>query len=242
MLSSAPAAHLVYRQVVAQLHDGEVVEPVRRGFGRQVARGGLTLELGARGLTALRLGGYIELARELDVRLLRFVIDQDAYRPSSAAVIALVRRAVPALERAGLTLALENHDRFPAAVLRSMVDEVASPRVGVCLDTANSLGAGEGLAEVTRLLAPVTVNVHVKDVAIERLPHQMGFSIEGRPLGRGCLPIAATIAAVRAAGRCHSVILEAWTPRGATLAATLRREAAWARRSLAALPNVIASS
>jgi len=28
-------------------------------------------------------------------------------------------------------------------VLRELVDRVASPRVGICLDTANSLGAGE---------------------------------------------------------------------------------------------------
>lgn len=197
------------------------------------------LELGARGLTRSHLSTYIDLSRTLNCRLLRFVIDTKSHRPAASTVVALLKDAVPELRAAGVTLALENHDRFPAIVLRDVVEAVGSASVGICLDTANSFGAGEGLAEVTRVLAPVTVNLHLKDVTIERVPHQMGFTIAGCPLGRGVLPLASTIEAVRAAGRCRSAILEGWTPRAATLAMTVRREASWARQSLAVLPGLV---
>jgi 3-oxoisoapionate decarboxylase len=107
--------------------------------------------------------------------------------------------------------------------------------VGICLDTANSFGAGEGLDQVAGVLAPVTVNLHVKDVAISRLPHQMGFTIEGRPLGRGQLPIRRAIDLVRAERRCRSVVLEAWVPPVANMAETVRRELAWAEESIVTL-------
>ena len=102
-------------------------------------------------------------------------------------LIALLRNAGPALAAANVTLALENHDRFPAATLRGIIESAAIPHAGICLDTANSLGAGEGLSAVTETLAPLTVNLHVKDVRISRLPHMMGFVVEGRPLGAGQL-------------------------------------------------------
>lgn len=172
----------------------------------------LTIEVGARGLTEAHLAAHLPICRLTQARLLRFVVDLPGYEPEPSDIIALLRNAASALEDASVTLALENHDRFTAARLRHIVDEVASRRVGVCLDTANSLGAGEGLEHVTSLLAPVTVNLHVKDVSIRRLPHQMGFVVEGRPLGEGQLPIAETLARVRDEGRCGSVILEGWTP------------------------------
>lgn len=196
------------------------------------ADAGVALELGARGLTDAHLERYLRLCAVCECRLLRFVVDQQGYAPPVRDLRALLRNVAPALEAAGVTLAIENHDRFPARVLRTLVDELASPRLGICLDTANSLGAGEGLEYVTDLLAPVTVNLHVKDVAISRLPHQMGFLIEGRPLGEGMLPIQKAIDRVSICGRCESVILEAWTPPGGDLEATIRAEASSAGRSI----------
>ena len=170
-------------------------------FTREAHAAGISIELGARGLTEAHLAEYLRLCGQCGARLLRFVADAHPYEPSPEDLTAVVRNAVPALAAAGVTLALENHDRFPAAVLRRIVDAAGTPHAGVCLDTANSLGAGEGLAAVTDILAPLAVNLHVKDVRISRLPHMMGFVVEGRPLGQGQLPIAETIARVRRAGR-----------------------------------------
>ena len=195
----------------------------------------IDIELGARGLTETHLERYVAICRQAGTRLLRFVIDGPDYEPPIRDVRALVREAAPALEAAGVTLAVENHDRFPARVLRALVDDVGSPSVGICLDTANSLGAGEGLEYVTELLGPVTVNLHVKDVAITRLPHQMGFIVEGRALGEGMLAIPRTIERVAAGARCESVILEGWNSPAAELPDTLRMEAARAEQSVRTL-------
>ncbi len=200
----------------------------------------LTIEVGARGLTDAHLATYLPICRIAGARLLRFVVDANGYEPSPDAVVSLLRNALRPLDDAGVTLALENHDRFKAATLRRIVDDVGSRRVGICLDTANSLGAGEGLEHVTSLLAPVTVNLHVKDVLIARLPSQMGFVVEGRPLGRGQLPLFGTLARVFAEGRCESAILENWTPPQARRRTTCEVERASAELGLQQLRAWIA--
>ncbi len=191
---------------------------------------GLRLEIGARGLTTGRLAEYAALARRLSARLIRFVIDDADYQPQPETVIRILREAEP--ELAGLTLGLENHDRFPVAVLRKVVDAVDSERVGICLDTANSLGAGEGIGHVVATLAPVTVNLHIKDFAVARLPHQMGFTVTGRPAGQGLLDIRGLLSQLIPYPRCATAILELWTPPEESLAATIAKEDRWAAESL----------
>jgi 3-oxoisoapionate decarboxylase len=213
----------------------------RESLVLEARRQGIQLEVGARGFTETHLATYVDLCREVGATLLRFVIDLDGYAPAVSDVMAIARNAVPELRAANVVLALENHDRFTAATLRAVIDGVGSQQVGICLDSANSLGAGEGLAAVTALLADVTVNMHLKDVAITRLPHQMGFVVEGRPLGCGTLPLADAVARVRAAGRCRTVILESWTPPGASVEDTISSEVASAEISLSALRKLVES-
>ncbi len=205
----------------------------------EAGRARVAIELGARGLTDEHLARYVDLCRRCGARLLRFVADSDAYEPAPNQLIDILRNGSPALSAAGVTVALENHDRFPAKSLRHIIEAVASPYVGICLDTANSLGAGEGLREILDTLAPLTVNMHVKDVRIARLPHMMGFTVEGRSLGEGQLPIAEAIAGVRRHSRCGSVILEAWTPPAPTIAETIERERTSAESSIERLKGIL---
>ena len=142
---------------------------------------GIELEIGARGLTEAHLAAYIALARTLDSPLLRFVIDHHGYEPDAATVVAIVRAARPLLDEAQLTLGIENHDRFPVKVLRRMIEEIGSDRVGICLDTVNSISAGEGLAQVLDQLGPLTVNLHVKDFMISRISSAMGYQAYRAP-------------------------------------------------------------
>lgn len=211
-------------------------EPARLAALRHAAEAArITLEIGARGLTAAHLARYVALAHELGATLLRFVIDGPGYEPVNDEIVAVTRAAVPLLAASNVTLGIENHDRFPARTLRALIERIGSERVGICLDTANSLGAGEGIGYVLDQLAEHTVNLHVKDFAITRVPYAMGFTVSGRPAGQGMLDVPALRDALAARGPCRTAVLETWTPPEATLATTLATERRWAEESIAYL-------
>jgi 3-oxoisoapionate decarboxylase len=201
---------------------------------------GLTLEVGTRGIEGDHLPHYAEIARTLSSALLRVVIDTERHRPTPDEVVATVRRALPALERTGVTLAVENHDRFPVATLAALVREIGSERVGICLDTVNSLGSLEGPDAVLEALGPYVVNFHVKDARIERLSHNMGFLVSGTPAGQGMLDLPGMLRRLSELGRAPNVILESWPPPEGDLEATIRKEAAWAEASMPYLRSVLA--
>jgi sugar phosphate isomerase/epimerase len=195
----------------------------------RAARENIALETGARGLTARHLQRYLEISRRLNAKLLRFVADDGEYHPSAEEIIAILRAAAPQL--GPVQIGLENHDRFAASALRHIVETIGSENVGICLDTANSLGAGEGLSEVLAHLAPHTLNLHIKDFAIERVPYLMGFTVEGRAAGEGMMNLPNVLAQLDAA-RCQTAVLELWTPPETALSDTLAKERQWAKRSL----------
>jgi 3-oxoisoapionate decarboxylase len=60
----------------------------------------------------------------------------------------------------------------------------------------------------------------------------MGFTVSGRALGRGMLPIEVTLSAAEQSGRCASAIIEVWTPPEPEIGATLAKEARWAEESV----------
>ena len=56
----------------------------------------------------------------------------------------MLRDCAP-VARCGLCLASKTTTAFRLATLREIIEAVGSDRIGVCLDTANSFGAGEGI-------------------------------------------------------------------------------------------------
>ena len=201
-------------------------------FFQETVNQNLRLEIGAKGLRPAHVQRYIQLAGRLKSPLLRFVIDDTAYQPKPAEVTAIIREVLPELAQRNLTLGIENHDRFKATELAGIMEAVGNERVGICLDCANSLGANEGLAWVTEVLAPFTVNFHVKDFAIERLSHKMGFLVTGRPAGQGLLNLPWMLEQLARYDRCQSAILELWTVPEADPVETVKKEARWAEESI----------
>lgn len=191
---------------------------------------GVRMEVGARRLTPERVAQYVAIARKLDAKLLRFVIDDADYHPAPAEVTAILRECAPLLN--GVSLGIENHDRFAAAVLRDMIERAGDEHIGVCLDTANSLGAGEGIDVVAQTLAPLVLNLHVKDFHITRVPHLMGFTVTGRPAGSGFLDLPQLLKQLAPARRCETAILELWTRPEPQIEATIAKEAEWAKQSV----------
>lgn len=203
-----------------------------RGLRALAERHDLYLEVGMRGLRPETVRTHLRVARQLGATLLRAVIDEGTYQPGLDEVGGLLRDLAGELEAGGVTLGLENHDRLRAAELRALVEAAPGRRVGVCLDTANSLGAGEGLGEVLRELGPLTVNLHVKDFSVRRLHHGLGFIVEGAPAGGGLVCWQEVLRALPAGVTCA---LELWTPEQPSLAESAALEREWLERSAAYL-------
>jgi 3-oxoisoapionate decarboxylase len=199
----------------------------------------IDVEVGTCGIDPANLASHLRLAQFFKSPIVRVVVDTADRRPTPDEVVATLRGVLPAFERAGVCLALENHDRFRSATLAEILDRLDSPCVGICLDTANSLGCLEGVETVLDVLGARTVNLHIKDFEIFRPRHQKGFIVEGRPAGGGQLDIPRLLARLRALGRDPNAILELWPPPEADVAATAAKEEDWAAMSVRYLRQLI---
>ncbi|MCU0392452.1 MAG: sugar phosphate isomerase/epimerase [Thermoflexibacter sp.] len=205
---------------------------------KQLADNQIRIEVGARRMTAEHLMTYIEIARFLNASLLRFVIDGENYEPDSEEIISIIRRILPLLTQYQITLGIENHDRLRAKELASIVKKIDSDKVGICLDCVNSMGAGEGLEYVAEILAPYTVNLHIKDFIVRRLPHKMGFTVEGVPAGKGMIQLDFLLEKIKAFQRCKSAILEQWVVPDKDIDSTVKKEKIWAEESIQYLQTI----
>ena len=184
----------------------------------------LEIELGTRGIQAEHLRCQLQLATRFGARLLRVVTDTRTHRPLPGEVVAALAPLATEFERAGVTLAIENHDRFKAATLREIVTRIGSRHVGICFDTANSFGCLEGPEQVLETLGRHIVNFHLKDICVCRPPHHKGFIMEGRPAGQGQLDVPDLLKRLERFGVHPNVILELWPPPQASVSAAIEVE------------------
>jgi sugar phosphate isomerase/epimerase len=216
------------------LNDRELVQLKNKAHELKIK-----LQPGARRLTVENILTYISIANAIDANFIRIIIDDEDYQPTEDKVVEIIKDLLPHLKEANLILAIENHDRFQAQTLKYIVEQTDDQWIGICLDTANSLGAGEGLKEVVSILAPYTVNVHIKDFSICRLDHKMGFKINGCIAGTGMLDIPLLINEVRNYGRCDTATLEIWSDPEQTIEETILKEQVWVEKSIEYLKTVI---
>jgi sugar phosphate isomerase/epimerase len=240
LVKKANAAGLRCVQVADNLPLEDLSSEERRALAALAESRRVAIEVGARRMTPEHLGRLIDVAAFFGSHTLRFVIDGPGYEPSVDDLVAVVREALPRLREAGVRLAVENNDRLVAEELREVVKRTDEEQVGVCLDAVNSMGAGEAVREVVPVLAPHTLNLHVKDFTVRRISHLMGYVVEGTPAGQGMLDIPWLLGEVRAHGRCASAILELWTPPESDPAKTIAKEARWAEESLRYLKALFA--
>ena len=234
LLEKAVAANVVVVQIADNLplHDLPERELDRL---REAARSkGLTLEVGTRGLDPEHLGLYILIARRIGARVLRTVLSGSLCGPDQmAAAEKGIRQVLPALEREGVTLAFENNEAFSAPEFAGLMRRMGCPNVGICLDTANSLGRPETLETVVEHLAEHTVMLHAKDYDIQRIDTRMGFSIVGRAAGEGRVDFAWVLTELRRRGHAGtSVIVEHWPPFVGSIEDCMRMEEEWLARSV----------
>jgi len=185
---------------------------------------GIDIEFGTQGSKPDHLRQMIVVAAFLNSPILRVVVDGPNDHPSTEQVVARISQIQPALREMGITLAVENHDRFPTESLAWIMEELQCDHVGICLDTVNSLGIPEGPRHVVNTLAPYTVNLHLKDYVIRRVPSMQGFTVEGRAVGEGMLDVPWLISQLERFGKTQSAVIEQWTTPQADMEQTMSLE------------------
>ena len=200
---------------------------------------GIAIEIGTRGIKSENISNFLRIAQVLGSPILRVVIDSKGHEPTISEIVQLLKPFASKFKSAGIKLAIENHDRLTCAEFNEIIDQVGSDWVGICLDTVNSLGAIEAPNTVIPALAPRAINVHMKDFEIVRTNGQMGFTVRGTALGEGRLNISEVISAVGGTRRDITAVIELWTPRQESYAATVALENEWAKTSVTNLRKSI---
>jgi sugar phosphate isomerase/epimerase len=228
------AASLGYQGV--QIADNapllECTTDERHALWQKAKELGLFVEIGARGLTEDNLETHIQIAKEAGSPFLRFVIDGPNFEPSLHELPNLLKTASRRCGEKGIILAIENHDRFESPQIAAWLDDIDSPFLGLCLDTANSYASGEGYRETINSLLPYTVNFHLKDFRVRRQDYMLGFLIEGTAAGEGIIPIQDILKRLEKNNRCNSVTVEHWTGLQDSVEATADLEREWCKTSI----------
>jgi 3-oxoisoapionate decarboxylase len=193
---------------------------------------GIAIELGTRGVQPAHLLRYLDLAVYFEAKLVRTLPQEITSQPSPPEAEEWIGSVMEHFRAAGVVLALENYERQTSVELAALVQRIADPFLGVCLDTVNSIGALETPKEVVRNLMPYIRNLHVKDFIIRRPEHKMGYEISGCPVGEGMLNVDWLFTELRAHGADPTVILEQWAPWEGSIAKTIATEKEWAARSI----------
>lgn len=153
-------------------------------------------------------------ARQLGCSLMRIVCGN--YDTGRIPVSERMERLVPILRRAaaeardlGLTLAVENHADLSMRELIELIDRVNDTKLGICLDTGNTVRVGDDLLEATALAAPRVKMVHLKDlVVIDASRGNPSAWWPSAPLGRGHFDIPAIITTLAKGGFGGTVFVE----------------------------------
>lgn len=196
---------------------------------------GITLELGTRGIQVEHLSSFATLAESLGATYVRSMLTTVDHRPTMTEAEELLRVALPAYERAGLTLALETYEQVSTADLVALVESVGSDALGICLDPANSVAALEHPRDVVERTAPYVRGIHVKDFAFSRRGGWVGFTLEGVPLGTGLLDYDHLLETVRPQERGINQVIEHWLTWRDSFESTARLENEWNSHNLAYL-------
>lgn len=184
---------------------------------RRAAELGLFLEVGGAHITDVPLiERQLHLAAALGADTLRTVV---GFRDSIATTIDLASDAValilPLARQLGVRIAIENHEDVTARELRTLLDTIADPVIGACIDTGNDLVVYGDPLTATRQLAPHAMSTHFKDHKLVRVGgtvHSVGV-----PLGSGDIDLVAILAVIHRETRLDRILIQDTTGYSAPL-------------------------
>ncbi|HEY1902761.1 MAG TPA: TIM barrel protein [Terracidiphilus sp.] len=231
MLERAAALKVGVVQIADNLALHKLDPMERREAREQAAALGLSIEVGTRGVEPSHLLDYLDIALEFGAVLVRTLTHDAHSQPNLEQAEEWLRQVLPQFENAGVTLGLENYEKHSCSELCALLQRIESRNLGICLDTVNSLGCLETPVDVVRILGPFTVNLHVKDFSIGRVPQMMGFAVSGAPAGTGRLEIPWLLKELSKQSNI-SAVLEQWPPLRESIEATIANESDWAEQGI----------
>jgi len=174
----------------ARMLEGEDLE----SLGAYAADAGLFVVIDTGGYDPEHITTVIEMAARIGARTVRTVIGgariggdrrplAGRWQPFLETVLAGLRQCVEIAERAGVTLAVENHQDVASEELLWLHDSIGSEHFGITLDTANPLATAEEPLDFFRRVAPVVKHVHLKDYQV--WPFEDGYRLVRCAVGDG---------------------------------------------------------
>lgn len=197
---------------------------------------GIQIEIGTQSFDVEEVTQYIQIAKILDARILRVALDGIDAEKTVPDLAKEFRQVLPACVTANVRIAIENHFNFPAPRMVALLKEINSEQVGVCLDVANSICAGEWPSQTVQTLAAYTINLHLKDYLITPDAFGVGFIIQGCPLGQGRTDCADVLSALPNNSGMN-IILEHWLPQSQDMNDARAQEHRWLTQSVAFARN-----
>lgn len=104
----------------------------------------------------------------------------------------------------GFVLGIENHQDFTSAELVAFCE--ANRGVGITFDMGNTFPVAEAPLDFTAAIARHVVHLHLKDYRVQFSDE--GYRLVRCAIGDGCVPHAAMIALIHAAGAAPTAVLE----------------------------------
>ena len=218
-----------------ELPDTAWRQVVRRAKEREIE-----LQLGCKTTCHEVFKRYLERAAELPSRLLRLVFEEEEGAPPSRGAVDRFLEAVwPALESAGVRLAIENHFDVPCRVLAGAVARYPAARLGFCVDTANSLRNFESPEMVLDLLGSRAFCYHLKDFRVDG--DKLGFRVSGARLGEGRLDLDGLLRRIFMQDPDPLILIENWVPTSGDRETDISEDDAWLRAGVEVLRSRMAA-
>ncbi len=202
---------------------------------------GLELQLGCKTLNPDVLARNLERAAMIPSSTVRIVLEEDGGpHPNRETMARFLDASMPRLEAFGMKLAIENHFDIPCRVLAEVAGTYPPARVGFCIDVANSLRNFEPPERVFDLLGTRAVFYHLKDYRVHGT--NVGFSVEGAPLGTGDLDLRGVLHRILATDADPQLFIENWVPASGDHEADVEADRRWLEESLANLARRLPNS
>jgi len=205
-------------------------------------RGKVAIEIGGVGIEPVYLKRMLKIAQVLEAKSLRTIIpcgnnSCDCYEFGD--IIDVLSQSIGEFEDNEIQLLIENHDRYSSIEYRKIIESIGSKSLGICFDSANSLGNTEHFRESFGILKDYILCAHYKEYCIDRIDTKMGFIIQGCKPGEGENISEEFLSLLISLHRDISVILEQWIPYQGTIENTLVVEKVWADEGIRILKSLI---